>query len=189
MARGLILSCRPSSGGQEGRWTADGRYSRLQRRRECAGQGHLGPARGTGWISRGARLTVELTQGPLSYWQPVPSPDGRRIFAIGRRSAASWLATTLAQPVPPVPLGDLRAHHRLLCRWPVGQLHGPSRGHPLARWRDRVMGSDLAACTLRVALVPDGEPVVLGGCRWKRLTYLISADGGLPNRSPILAPP
>jgi hypothetical protein len=37
------------------------------------------------WLTRGALQPVQLTQGPLEFFLPQPSRDGRRIFAIGQQ--------------------------------------------------------------------------------------------------------
>jgi hypothetical protein len=39
-----------------------------------------------GWLSSGSAQLVRLTQGLLNYFNPMPSRDGRRIFADGWRA-------------------------------------------------------------------------------------------------------
>jgi Tol biopolymer transport system component len=70
-----------------GRWSPDGRHFVFV--------GGSGDGRGdlwlraerVGWLSNESSSPVRLTQGPLSYWWPVWSRDGGRIFADGHKAS------------------------------------------------------------------------------------------------------
>ncbi|MBV8812775.1 MAG: PD40 domain-containing protein [Acidobacteriaceae bacterium] len=61
-----------------GSWTADGRYFVFSSR------GNIWAIREkTGRFQRASREPVQLTTGPMQLFGPIPSPDGKRIFATG----------------------------------------------------------------------------------------------------------
>jgi Tol biopolymer transport system component/DNA-binding winged helix-turn-helix (wHTH) protein len=64
-----------------GRWTPDGRYFLFSSLREGRTSLWVLPERHS-WIRPEAK-PVQLTNGPLDFWLPVPSRDGKRIFALG----------------------------------------------------------------------------------------------------------
>jgi eukaryotic-like serine/threonine-protein kinase len=65
-----------------GSWTDDGRYFVFQ-------SSHTGRSdiwvtcEKQGFLRRGRSMPVQLTSGPLNFLGPVPSKDGKRIFAVG----------------------------------------------------------------------------------------------------------
>jgi Tol biopolymer transport system component/DNA-binding winged helix-turn-helix (wHTH) protein len=64
-----------------GRWTPDGRYFLFTSFREGRNSLWALPERRS-WFQSNAK-PVQLTNGPLDFWLPVPSKDGKRIFAMG----------------------------------------------------------------------------------------------------------
>ena len=64
-----------------GRWTPDGRYFLFSSLREGRSSIWVLPERRS-WLQPKAK-PVQLTNGPLDFWKPVPSKDGKRIFAVG----------------------------------------------------------------------------------------------------------
>jgi WD40 repeat protein len=73
-----------------GRWTPDGAFYLFL----AGGNNEVGPTLGgfeqiwtlderRGLLRRASREPVQLTSGPIRWWQPVPSRDGERIFATG----------------------------------------------------------------------------------------------------------
>jgi len=64
-----------------GRWTPDGRYFLFSSLREGRSSIWVLPERRS-WLQPTAK-PVQLTNGPLDFWKPVPSKDGKRIFAVG----------------------------------------------------------------------------------------------------------
>jgi Tol biopolymer transport system component len=128
---------------------------------------------------------TELTTGPLSYSRPVPSVDGKRIFAIGSlprgelirfdqktQQFKPYLSGISADNVDFSKDGQWVAY----VTYPEGNL-----------WRSKTDGSERLQLTfppMQVLLPrwsPDTKQIVfmaaLHGRRWKN--YLISADGGV----------
>jgi Tol biopolymer transport system component len=64
-----------------GRWTPDGRYFLFSSLREGRSSIWVLPERRS-WFQPKAK-PVQLTNGPLDFWKPVPSKEGKRIFAVG----------------------------------------------------------------------------------------------------------
>lgn len=64
-----------------GRWTPDGRYFLFTSFREGRNSLWVLPERRS-WIEPNPK-PVQLTNGPLDFWLPVPSRNGKRIFAMG----------------------------------------------------------------------------------------------------------
>jgi len=78
-AHRLLQDLDPSFSPCCGRWTPNGSHYVF-----AAGADRQDLwALGEGWIAGGNRKPIRLTQGPLNYGTPVPSRDGRRIFADG----------------------------------------------------------------------------------------------------------
>jgi Tol biopolymer transport system component/DNA-binding winged helix-turn-helix (wHTH) protein len=64
-----------------GRWTPDGRYFLFTSFREGRNSLWALPERRS-WFQAKPK-PVQLTNGPLDFWLPVPSRDGKKIFAMG----------------------------------------------------------------------------------------------------------
>ncbi len=65
-----------------GAWTPDGRYFVFRSRRE--GVSNLWAVHEKSqWWRRGNREPVQLTFGPMNYYQPLPARNGKAIFAVG----------------------------------------------------------------------------------------------------------
>ena len=64
-----------------GRWTADGKYFIFTSFREGRNSLWVLPERR--WWFQPKAKPVQLTNGPLDFWLPVPSKDGKKIFAMG----------------------------------------------------------------------------------------------------------
>ena len=68
-----------------GNWTADGKYNVFQSTRN--GRTDLWAIREKfGLLERSSPLPVQLTAGPMNFLGPVPSRDGRKLFALGVQS-------------------------------------------------------------------------------------------------------
>ena len=77
----------PHEGG--GQWTPDGRYFFFTSLREGRSSIWVLPERRS-WFQPKSR-PVQLTNGPLDFWMPVPSKDGKRIFAMGGQARSEVL--------------------------------------------------------------------------------------------------
>jgi len=168
-------------------WSPDGRYSIL-----TIGDPNLGTA--DIWALRETRSSflgrtanpVKLTTGALSFWNAVPSLDGRQIFAIGGQKRGELVRYDLrSQRLDPI-LSGISAEHVDFSRdgkwvvyvtFPEGIL-----------WRSTVDGSERMQLTtppLQVALPrwsPDGKRIAFTGnaSQGFRKVYVISAEGGKP---------
>ena len=67
-----------------GNWTADGRYFVFQSTRNRTS--NIWAIREqAGIFRRASQEPVQLTFGPLNYYAPVPSQDGKRLFVVGEQ--------------------------------------------------------------------------------------------------------
>jgi len=168
-------------------WTPDGRYSILS-----VGDPNLG--RADIWVIRETQSSflhssakpVQLTTGPLSFWNAVPSPDSKQIFAVGGQKRGELVRYDLRlQRLEPF-LSGISAEHLDFSRdgkwvvyvtFPEGIL-----------WRSKVDGSDrmqLTTSPLHVVLPrwsPDGKRIAFSGnvSGGFQKIYVVSAEGGKP---------
>ncbi len=168
-------------------WTADGRYSLLTVKRPGLPGADIWVLRET--QSRFLRASAEptqLTTGAMSFSSPVPSPDGKHIFAIGGLVRGQLVRYNLRLRRLEPYLSGISADHVDFSRdgkW-VTYVTFPEEN----LWRSRVDGSDRMQLTmppLHVALPrwsPDGTRIAftgrLVGGYWK--IYVVSAEGGKP---------
>jgi Tol biopolymer transport system component/DNA-binding winged helix-turn-helix (wHTH) protein len=173
---------------QEQSWTPDGKYSVFTVPRPGLGGTDIWVRREmqSGFVGSTAK-PVQLTTGAMSFWYPTPSPDGKKIFAIGGQSRGELVQYDLRlQRIEPF-LSGISAEHLDFSRdgkwvtyvtFPEGIL-----------WRSKVDGSDRMQLTtppLQVALPrwsPDGTRIAFAGYLqegyWK--IYVVSAEGSKPD--------
>jgi len=163
-----------------GNWTPDGRYFLFQSFRDGRQDLWALPEK-SGWLGPPAK-PVRLTNGLLFFGSPVPSKDGKRIFAVGMQPRCE-LARYDGKLGFGTLLNGISARDLDFTRdgkWvayvsvPDGQL-----------WRSRIDGSERAQLTfenLESGLPrwsPDGKQLVFMGrtpqTGWR--AYLISSDG------------
>jgi Tol biopolymer transport system component len=171
-----------------GRWTPDGKYFLFM---GFEGWGHTHDMwalrEGTTWLSRRAREPVRLTQGPLNFFNPVPSRDGRRIFVVGNKSRGELVRydPRSGQFVPF--LSGISAHGVEFSR--DGQWVAYTTYPEGALWRSRADGSDRLQLTrppphaTEPHWAPDGKRLFFTGVSRSKsgqliASYVISADGG-----------
>lgn len=163
-----------------GSWTPDGRYYLFQTVRD--GKTNL-------WVlpeqkylfARGK--PVQLTNGPLDFSAPVPSRDGKKIFAVGTQPRGE-LARYDGRSAFASYLGGISATDlafSLDSQW-VAYVSVPEG----TLWRSRVNGSQrlqLTESSMRAGLPrwsPDGKQIVFMGrttnTNWR--AYVISSAGG-----------
>jgi eukaryotic-like serine/threonine-protein kinase len=165
-----------------GRWTADGRYYIFQRTRGISDLWALRDTRS--WFARGTPKPVKLTTGPVSFEDPLPSLDGKRIFALGTLQRTELVKyDSNSQQFVPVYSGP-----------PVGEVAFSRDGQYVAwilypdetLWRSRPDGSDRVQLTFppKVAFLPrwspDGSTIAFVaaemGKPWK--IFLVPSQGG-----------
>jgi serine/threonine protein kinase/Tol biopolymer transport system component len=168
-----------------GRWTPDGRHYVF-----VAGSGVAGSGRSdlwvltekAGWLSFGNATPVPLTQGPLNYGRPVPSRDGKKIFAEGWRVSGELVRCPLGAGECASFLGGIDA-------WGVSfSQDGEWVAYTLADgtlWRSRVDGSEKLQLTFPPQLAalprwsPDGRQIAFFTFPLPTSKILlVPADGG-----------
>jgi dipeptidyl aminopeptidase/acylaminoacyl peptidase len=141
-----------------------------------------------GWFRRPRGLPVQLTAGPLHFWNPIPSLDGKVIFAASTsnrgelmrydrkaRALTPYLAEFSVQAVNFSRDGAWMTY----VTFPQGEL-----------WRSRSDGSEPLQLTYSPLIVhdphwsPDGKQIVYSGLKagapWQ--LYLVSRDGSTSQR-------
>jgi len=168
-----------------GTWTPDGKYFLFQATRN--GRTDIWAMREEGsWLRKGSQEPVQLTYGPLNFLGPVPSKDGKRLFAIGSQPRGE-LARYDAKSGQFVPyLGGISANSVSFSKdgqwvayvgFPEGNL-----------WRSKIDGSERLQLTFPPVSgflprwSPDGKQIAFQGMTPTKpwTMYLISADGGSP---------
>jgi dipeptidyl aminopeptidase/acylaminoacyl peptidase len=169
-----------------GRWTSDGKYFVFQSRSQ--GRTDLWAIReGNRWSARSSS-PLRLTNGPLSYELPYPSPDGKHIFAMGVKPRGELVRfDSNSQQFVPY-LSGISALDATVSRdgkwvtyttYPDGNL-----------WRSRADGSERLQLTYAPTLVawprisPDGTRVAYSSwdvsCSW--CVYVLPLEGGTPTK-------
>ena len=171
-----------------GRWTSDGRHFVFQSRRDGRLDFWTLPERKAFPWGTGSDKPTQLTAGPLDYQFPLPSKDGKTVFALGTSHRAEliryddrsrqfmpFLAGISAEGVAFSRDGQWVAY----TSFPEGEL-----------WRSKIDGSERRQLTFRPLRVflprwsPDGQQIAFSAdlTGAKRSVYLISSEGGTPRR-------
>jgi Tol biopolymer transport system component len=185
----LLLSPNWNSPPQEccGNWTADGHYFVFQSTQEGLSTLWVLPDQNPFW-RKVARAPAQLTTGPLNFGSPLPSRDGRKLFAQGWQPRAEmvrydsksdaflpFLADTSAAQV------DFSHDGRL-----VVYIHSTDS----TLWRSKPDGSSRLELTyppLQVTVPhwsPDGTQIAFSAFKPGEPSriYLIPSDGGAPQQ-------
>jgi Tol biopolymer transport system component len=179
----LLPGRDPGSSECCGNWTADGNYFVFQS--TLNGRTDLWAMRDKQRIFRESQSSpVRLTTGPLNYWAPLPSRDGKKIFAVAEQPRGELVRydTKLHQALPYI--GGVSGEQVRFSRdgqwaayvaYPEGTL-----------WRSKVDGSERLQLTFgpnKCAVPrwsPDGKRIAfvnLASGQPPKI-YVISADGG-----------
>jgi Tol biopolymer transport system component len=170
-----------------GNWTADGRYFVFQSTRN--GTTNIWARREqAGLFRQASQAPVQLTFGPLNYYAPVPSQDGKRLFVVGEQQRGELARYDAKTQQWGSYLSGISAEQLDFSRdgaWVVYVTY-PEYG----LWRSKMDGSErrqLSFPPMQAVLPrwsPDGKQIVftarVPGKSWK--TYLISAEGGTPKQ-------
>jgi Tol biopolymer transport system component len=170
-----------------GNWTPDGRYFIFQATRN--GRTHIWAIQDkAGLFRKAAAEPVQLTAGPLNYFTPVPSADGKKIFVVG------------SQPRGELSRFDSKTQQFLpyLSGQSVEGLDYSSDGESIAYvtfpegclWRSKADGSQPVQLTfppLQAFLPrwsPDGKRIAFAGATPGKpyAIYLMPAEGGQPEQ-------
>jgi DNA-binding winged helix-turn-helix (wHTH) protein/Tol biopolymer transport system component len=182
-------------GGCCGTWTSDGRFFIFQSRRDLRlDLWALQEERRFPW-RKGDDKPIQLTAGPLNFQFPLPSKDGRQIFAIGGSDRAEVIRYDLrsGQFVPY--LSGISAEGLAFSR--DGQWVTYTSYPDNTLWRSRVDGSERLQLTFPPSRAflprwsPDGKQIAFNGKQIGFSTnlpdttwniYLVSSEGGTPQR-------
>jgi Tol biopolymer transport system component len=172
---------RPRAGQCCGIWTPDGKYFVFQ------SQNQLWAVReGSTFLHKADPAPVQLTSGAIAYFDPVPSKDGSKIYAIeGLREGELDQYNQKTAAFAPR-LGGISAYYLDFSR--DGQSLAYVTYPDQTLWRSNVDGSGSAQLTspplnvLEPRWSPDGKQLVFyayEGGKPPRL-YIIPSDGGTP---------
>lgn len=173
-----------------GSWTPDGRYYVFRSRRDSASNLWALEEK-SDWWRRGNRDPVQLTFGPMNYYQPLPSRNGKTIFAIGTLPGGELVRYDAKQRNFVPFLGGLSADFVTFSKdgqW-IAYVTLPER----TLWRARADGSEpfqLSSAPLQVESRPswssDGKQIAFAARRPGELLrlYMVSVDEGNPEPLP-----
>ena len=171
---------------QKGTWTPDGRYFIFQTLEQ--NRMDLWAAREQGdWFHKVDHRPVRLTSGPMSFRAPQPSPDGKRIYAVGEQSRSELVRydAKSGQFLPYLegaPIGDVSFSRD--GNWMAYVTYPDS-----ILWRSRVDGTQKLQLTTAgqggaflPSWSPEGKQIIfsMGESTKRARLNLISADGGTP---------
>lgn len=165
-----------------GNWTPDGNYFVFQADNE--GRTDIWAIRERGLFQKSEPNPTRLTTGPLNYWAPLPSKDGKKIFVVGEQPHGELLRydTKLSQFVPF--MNGLSAEQVRFS--PDGQWAAYVTYPEGILWKSKVDGSErlqLSFSPIHAALPtwsPDGKKIAYVAATVGQAfkIYVISADGG-----------
>jgi len=177
----LVPGWNPTPHESSGNWTVDGRFFLFDSFRDGKSSLWALPER-TGWFGKPA-IPAQLTNGPLNFTGPVPSRDGRRIFAVGALARSELVRYDGRSGFTPY-LNGISATDVAFSsdgRW-IAYVSVPEQ----ALWRSKADGSERIQLTGPSMIVglprwsPDGTQIVFMGrtpsTNWR--AYLIPSGGG-----------
>jgi eukaryotic-like serine/threonine-protein kinase len=179
----LFPNWNPSPAECCGSWTADGNYFVFQSTRD--GRTDIWAVREAGRFFHPANPgPVRLTTGPLNYWAPLPSKDGKKLFVVGEQPRGELVRYSAKLHQSVTFLGGISAEQVRFTRDGQWAAYIDYPGGIL--WRCRIDGSEklqLTSPPLKSGVPrwsPHGRQIAfvgaLQGQPWK--VYVVSADGG-----------
>ena len=180
----LLEHWHPGDDRTNGNWTPDGRFFMFQTQRGWGRADIWAIPEKADLFHKVSREPVQLTAGPLNFYSPQPSLDGKKIYVIGEqpRSELVHYDAKSAQFLPYLSGISARAvafsrdgQWATYVSYPEGNL-----------WRCRIDGSDklqLTSAPLGVDSArwsPDGHQILIAAQEPGQLerAYLIPAEGG-----------
>jgi Tol biopolymer transport system component/DNA-binding winged helix-turn-helix (wHTH) protein len=179
----LLPTWHPATGECCGTWSADGKYFFFVALR---GSPQIWALRESAdFLHKRTSQPLQVTNGPLSYYSPVPSRDGRKLFSVGEQPRAELLRynSHSAQFTPflsGISAGQLDfsrdSQFLTYVTYPDGAL-----------WRSRADGSEARQLTYPPLVTslprwsPDGKRIAFSAATDTTLflkAFVISADGG-----------
>ena len=179
----LLPGWNLSQSGAYGSWTPDGKYFVFDA--EVKGNLNVWALReSAGWFQSGERGPLQLTNGPLDIFWPVPSADGKRLFVVSAQGRNEFLRYDLKSGQLAPAFGGLSGDQLEFSRdgrW-VAYVSVPDA----SLWRCAVDGSQrlqLTSPPFAASLPhwsPDGKQIAFAGGRVgaPNRIYVVSFDGG-----------
>jgi len=164
-----------------GKWTADGRYFVYQ-----SGSNIWALAQKGNWFGKADGKPVQLTSGPMTFWSPLPSRDGKKLFVVGALTRGE-LARYDAKAAQFVPfLSGISADSVSFSK--DGQWAAYVSFPEGTLWKSKWDGSQRIQLTyppLTPVLPrwsPDGQQIVFCGFAPDQPAklYMVASDGGTP---------
>ena len=177
----LLPGWNPPSSDCCGRWTPDGKYFVFSSKGVIWGRGEKG-----GWFGKANSQPFQLTSGPMSFYSPLPSKDGKKLFVVGAltRGELSRYDAKSAQFAPF--LSGISADGVSFSR--DGQWAAYVSFPEGILWKGKADGSQRIQLSyppltpLLPRWSPDGQQIAFIGLLVGQKTkmYTVSADGGTP---------
>ena len=169
-----------------GNWTADGEYFVFQATRDGV-TGIWAIREGSHSSPTSIPLPVQLTSGPIRFTSPLPSKDGKRIFAIGEQLRGELTKFDLKSQRFVRYLSGISAEQLNFSRdgqWVTYVTYPES-----LLWRSRIDGTQRQQLTVPPLQAteprwsPNGQQIVFAGYMpgEKAHLYVIPAEGGSPD--------
>lgn len=171
-----------------GEWATNGKFFVYQDKRNGTNDLFVLPEERGLWAKRQEKKPFQLTNGPLDFQYPLPSKDGKQIFAIGT-SRRSELARYDARSLAFIPyLSGVSADSVAFS--PDGQWVTYTSYSDGTLWRSKIDGTDRLQLTfppLQVFLPrwsPDGRQIAFNARLPDKVwnIYIVSSEGGTPQR-------
>jgi len=185
----LLLSPDWNNPPQEccGNWTADGRYFVFQSIRNGLSSLWVLPDENSFW-RKSAREPVQLTTGPLNFGVPLPSRDGKKIFALGSQPRSEMVRYDAKSGALLPFLADTDAAQVDFSR--DGKWAAYVRSTDGTLWRSKLDGSDrrqLTYAPLQATVPhwsPDSTQIAFSGAKPGEAykIYLVPSEGGNPEQ-------
>ncbi len=164
-----------------GRWTPDGKYFVFQ------SQGNIwARSEKSGWFGKANAPPFQLTSGPMSFFSPLPSKDGKKLFVVGVLAHGELTRYDVKSGTFTPFLSGLSADNVKFSK--DGQWVAYSNYPGETLWKCKADGSQRIQLSYPplVALLPswspDGKQIVFYGFLpgQNAKMYVVSADGGTP---------
>ena len=168
-----------------GAWTPDGKYYIFQATRAGSSNSNLWVLREKrGLFERQSREPIQLTSGPLDFYMPVPSPDGKKLYVLGVQLRGELVRYDASSRQFQPFLSSIRAEQLDFSRdgrWVAYVLYPEG-----SVWRGRLDGSERLQLTFPPTQAsnprwsPDGKRIVFSASTFGKLQkiYSVAAEGG-----------
>jgi len=184
--RELLMGWHPGDDLSAGNWTPDGRLFVFQTQQNWGRADIWALQEKSDWWRKPAPSPLQLTAGPLNFYAPQPSLDGKTIYAIGEEPRGELVRYDAKSKLFVPYLGGISA--RAVSFSPDGQWISYVSYPDGYLWRCRNDGSDRLRLTSTPLYIdstnwsPDSHEIAMsaseGGANGRLRLYLVAATGG-----------